>query len=337
MKLIQKNSPNHFEGRKDSSGRVWKADVIVFHQTGGSELSPALNWYMNPGAQVSPNWLVDKDGTIYQLVDPENAAWCNGTTTNPNDNKYYGYALSEIVKSRKTNANLYTYSAEFVHSGSGNITEAQKAAAVELIQEIIMPNMKVHGITPQIDRKHVIGHSEVTPKTRDPEKYNCPGKNFPFDEIISRVLGEDEVDPDTTHEDVQLIYMAVSTAAVRAGMSKSAKIYGRVTKGDYYPIDRKYSVNGEVWLRHAGTEAYSMLNDEGALFRRVAAYSTKRTTCKVNIRDKASLKGNKVDTLPPQNIVYMWAGEPPVLVDGYHWAKIIYEGKICYIASEYLK
>ena len=151
------------------------------------------------------------------------------------------------------------------------------------------------------------------------------------------IYPDEDVDPDTVHKSVQNIYMATSTAAIRDGMSKNSKIYGRVVKGDYYPVDAIYTVNGEIWLRHAGQEAYSMLNDGGALFRRVAAYSTKRTTCMVNIRDKASLKGNKVDTLPAQTIVYMWAGEPPVLIDGYHWVKIIYEGKICYIASEYIK
>jgi hypothetical protein len=33
----------------------------------------------------------------------------------------------------------------------------------------------------------------------------------------------------------------------------------------------------------------------------------------------------------------MWGGEPPVLVDGYHWVKLVYEGKVVYAASEYLK
>lgn len=331
MNLIKKNGPNHYKGR-----RGWKADMIVFHQTGGNTLSPALGYYLNPCAQCSPNWLIDTNGDIYQLVDPDNAAWCNGTTTDPNDNKYYGYSLSEIVRSRKTNANYYSYSAEFVHCQWGNITEAQITAAVELIRDIIIPHMRKHGVTPKIDRAHVIGHSDVSPKTRDPEKFNCPGKQFPYDEIIRRVLG-DEVDADTSHEDVQLIYQAVSTAAVRAGLSKSAKIYSRVVKGNYYPVDRKYTIDGNVWLRHAGTDSYSMLNDGGALFRKVAAYSTKRTTCKVNIRDAASIKGNRVDTLPAQTIVYMYAGQQPAYVDGYHWFKIIYDGKICYIAGEYLK
>lgn len=151
------------------------------------------------------------------------------------------------------------------------------------------------------------------------------------------IYPDEEIDPATTHEDVQYIYKAVSSAAVRAGMSKNAKIYGRVTNGDYYTIDGVYTVNGEIWLRHAGSEAYSMLNDGGALFRRVANYSTKRTICAVNIRASTSIKGAKVDTLQAKTIVYMWAGEPPIYIDGFHWVKIIYEGKICYIASDYLK
>jgi N-acetyl-anhydromuramyl-L-alanine amidase AmpD len=331
MKITKKNSPNHFNGRCG-----WKADMIVFHQTGNTSLSKSLSWYLNKAAECSPNYLIDINGDVYQLVAPENAAWCNGTATDPKDPKYYGYSLSDIVKSRKTNCNYYSYSAEFVHCSRGDITEAQKAAAVELIKTVIVPHMRANGVTPKIDRKHIIGHSEVSPLTRDPERYNCPGKLFPYDEIISRVLGE-EVDPDSAYEPVQYIYRAVSTAAVRAGMSKSAKIYSRVTKGDYYPVDRIYTINGEKWLRHAGTEEYSMLVDGGALFQRAAAYSTKRTTCKINIRTSPGLKGGINDTLPAKTIVYMWGGEPPVLIDGYHWVKLVYEGKVVYAASEYLK
>lgn len=331
MKLIIKNSPNHFNGRAG-----YKPDLIVMHQAGTNVYSDALNYYMNKNSQCCPNWLIAVDGSITQLVHPDNGAWANGTATDPKDNKYYGYSLSDIVKKRGSNCNYYSYSIEFVHCSRGDITSAQVTAAVELIQQVIIPHMKKNGVTPLIDRRHIIGHSDVTPKTRDPEKMNDPGKLFPFDEIISRVLGE-EPDPDSSHDEVQYIYKAVSSAAVRAGMSKSAKIYSRVTKGDYYPVDRIYTINGEKWLRHAGTDAYSMLNDGGALFQRVASYSTKRTTCTLNIRTSPGLKGDINDTLPAKTIVYMWGGEPPVLIDGYHWVKLVYEGKVVYAASEYLK
>ena len=83
MRLIVKNSPNHYNSRAGH-----KADVIVFHQTGGDKLAPALNWYMNSAAQCSPNYLIDVNGDVYQLVSPDNAAWCNGTVTVKSDNKY---------------------------------------------------------------------------------------------------------------------------------------------------------------------------------------------------------------------------------------------------------
>ena len=330
MKLVTSNSsPNHFNGRKDSNGKVWKADIIVFHQTGGNELAPAMRWYLNPNAQCSPNWLIDTDGTIYQLVDPDNAAWCNGTSLNAGDNKYYGYALSSIVRSRKANANLYSLSAEFVHCQWGNITEAQKTAAVELIQNIIIPYMKKNGVTPVIDRTHVIGHSEVTPKTRDPEKLNCPGKQFPFDEIIQRVNGTFTTDKG---QPVKYIYQAISHAAIRAGTSKSSTIYGRVTKYLFYPAEWE----NDEWFKHAGQTAYSKLVDGGSLFAKVGDYTIKKTTAKLNVREKPTTSSTKMAVLSTGTKVYVW-DEAPVKADGYTWYKIIISNKIGYVAGEYLK
>ena len=185
MRIILKSSPNHFNGR---SG--WKADMICFHQTGGTSSTGAIQYYRNPAAQCSPNWVIDVNGDIYQLVDPDNGAWANGTSTKTSDPKYYGYSLSKLVRERKTNANYYTYSIEFVHCQWGNINEQQVTAAVDLIKKVIIPHMKKNGVDPVIDREHFVGHSDITPKTRDPEKANCPGKQFPYDEIIARVLGK---------------------------------------------------------------------------------------------------------------------------------------------------
>ena len=339
MKLVKSNSsPNHYNGRNG-----WKADIIVFHQTGGNELAPAMRWYMNPNAQCSPNWLIDKDGTVYQLVDPDNAAWCNGTSLNAGDNKYYGYALSEIVCLRKANANNYSYSAEFVHCQWGNITEAQKTAAVELIQQVIIPHMKKNGVTPIIDRAHVIGHSEVSPKTRDPEKFNCPGKQFPFDEIIQRVNGTKQttsntIPTTTTQTDngtpVKYIYQAISTAAIRTGMSKSAVIQKRVTRYMFYLADKLYSKTG--WFRHRGTQTYSMLVDGGSLFAKVGEYTEKTTTYKLNVRKKATLQSDIMTILNKDTKVYVW-NEEPTKADGYNWYKIIIGNRIGYVAGEYLK
>ena len=230
MKLIKKNSPNHYNGRAE-----WKADMICFHQTGGTLVTPALNWYMNKAAQCSPNYVIDTNGDVYQLVDPDHAAWANGTATKANEKTFYGCSLSKIVRDRATNANYYTYSIEFVHCQWGNINEAQVAAAVELIKTVIVPHMKKNGVTPKIDREHLVGHSDITPKTRDPEKFNCPGKSFPYDEIISRVLGKTPVKTaesavalavgdKVTIKDSATTYAGVS-AKIPAGFKDCSKIY----------------------------------------------------------------------------------------------------------------
>ena len=189
MKIKYLNSPNHYNGRNG-----WKADVIVFHQTGGTSIEGALKWYLNPNSQCSPHWVIGVDGTICQLVNPNNAAYCNGTRTIPGEKLYYGLATSRLVKARKTNANFFTYSIEFVHCQWGNINDAQIHAAVELIKEVIVPNMKLHGATPKYDRDHFIGHCEIDPITRAA----CPGKQFPYDKIIAGVLGLVDTTPKTT-------------------------------------------------------------------------------------------------------------------------------------------
>ena len=339
MKLVTTyKSPNHYNGRKiKSTDKDCKADVIVFHQTGGDTLSPALNWYMSPNAQVSPNWLIDKDGTIYQLVNPDNAAWCNGTNTIVGDNRYYGYALSSIVKSRAKNCNLYSYSAEFVHCAHGEITSEQRTAAVELIQQVIIPHMKANGVIPIIDRAHVIGHSEVTPKTRDPEKLNCPGKYFPFDEIIARVNGKTATTVSDNITPVKFIYQAISSAAIRAGASKSSQLYSRVTKWQYYLAESLIDTPNGKWFKYVDRDAYSKLVDGGSLFAKVGEYTIKTVIATgLNVRTAPTTKSEKITVLKADDKVFMW-NAPTTSSDGQNWVKIIINGKIGYVAEKYLR
>lgn len=218
MRIIKKNSPNHYNGRAG-----WKADMICFHQTGGTSVTPALQYYLANGT-VSPNYLIDVNGDVYQLVDPANAAWCNGTRTTPGDTLYYGHSTLPLVKQRKTNANYYTYSIEFVHCQRGNINNAQIAAAVELIKKVILPHMKKNGVNPQIDRNHFVGHSDIAPIARP--NGSCPGKYFPYQQIINCVLGKEQVPTDEPTESFAVGDKVTikTTATTYAGAGTSIKI-----------------------------------------------------------------------------------------------------------------
>lgn len=331
MKLVKYNSPNHFNGRAGH-----KADMICFHQTGGNELAPALNWYLNPGSQCSPNYVIDKDGTIYQLVDLANGAWCNGTSNNPADDKFYGYSISSIVKSRPYNSNYYTVSIEFVHCAYGNIEQAQKDAAVELIATVILPYMVTTGITPQIDREHFVGHSDITPKTRP--NGSCPGRVFPYDEIIGRVREYGKPKPNQrTVEKVRYIGLSLGQAAVRTNTSKSATMIARVAKGDYYLFDRYITeADGSIWLRHKDKDLYSMYADGGKLFQLLKKYNTFHTTAKLNVRKDPSTKSDIISVLNKGQAVFAF-DEATTVSNGYNWIRIIIDGKVGYVAKEYLQ
>ena len=133
---------------------------------------------------------------------------------------------------------------------------------------------------------------------------------------------------------VKYIYQAISTAAIRTGMSKSAVIQKRVTRYMFYLADILYLKTG--WFRHRGTQTYSMLVDGGSLFAKVGEYTEKTTTYKLNVRKKATLQSDIMTILNKDTKVYVW-NEEPTKADGYNWYKIIIGNRIGYVAGEYLK
>ena len=320
MNEISKPSPNHYKGRYG-----FKHDMLVCHQTGGTSVEDALRWYLNPAAQCSPNDVIDTNGDIYHLVDYDDAAYCNGTqTTNPNEKLYYKNATSKIVKSRKTNANFYTYSIEFVHCAKGDITEAQVQAAIWLLKNRIIPHAKSKGVDFPVNRDHIIGHSEIDPVGRS----FCPGKNFPFDRIIAGVLAEEyDVKP------CKAVYKSYGEAAIRTNCSKSSgNIVKRCQKDKLYPIDGTITIDGVKWLRHADGSGYSMYKDELILFKKVGAYKLYRPTTRLNVR--------KAPVMAAVNILGVLETNDPIFVTGADndgWTPCVYKGQKAYVSTKFIK
>ena len=69
-------SANRFASSKMTEGRpVPKPTHVVCHITGTSSFAKAKKTFLN---EVSPHYLVDQDGVIYQFVEEENQAWHSG-------------------------------------------------------------------------------------------------------------------------------------------------------------------------------------------------------------------------------------------------------------------
>lgn len=161
MEIIWRPTPNFSMGRK---GRVPTA--IVDHITAGN-FPGCLSWLLNPQAQASAHYLVNRAGQIYQLVKDEDTAWHAGIVNNPNWPLYDG-----------TNPNRYTLGIE--HEGfDGTITEAQYQSTLWLHQQLIA-KWKL-----PITTDHIIGHYRIDSVNRP----NCPGPNFPWQRLFAELSG----------------------------------------------------------------------------------------------------------------------------------------------------
>jgi len=177
-------SPNRNIGRQG-----WVPDMVVCHITEGA-FNGTVSWITNPASQVSYHFVVARDGRIVQAVDICNVAWANGTTRN-GDNRDARHSPLYTVRDRGVNANLYSVSVGFegrLSEKQGGLSKAQLEAAVWLIAHIqaeIQRLYSTRGVAFKFDRKHIVGHHEITPRTRP----NCPGPQFPFDAIVQHLHG----------------------------------------------------------------------------------------------------------------------------------------------------
>lgn len=162
-------SPNYFS----RNGK--KPIAIVNHITAGS-MPGCLSWLRNPEAKASSNYLVTRDGRIYQLVRDEDAAWANGIVRNPSWELYDGH-----------NPNRYTLSIE--HEGwDGSLTEAQYQATLWLHRHL------TEKWSIPVDDQHIIGHYRID----SVGKPNCPGPKFPWGRLFADLKGEEAVAADNS-------------------------------------------------------------------------------------------------------------------------------------------
>lgn len=96
-------------------------DLIVIHGTESGSAQQDIQWLCEPISKASAHVVIDRDGTIYELVAPEKRAWHAGVS------QYGG----------KPNCNDYSLGIELANRCDGKepFPDAQLAAAAELVAE----------------------------------------------------------------------------------------------------------------------------------------------------------------------------------------------------------
>lgn len=160
MKITQTPSPNFDE-------RTLPISLLILHYTGMATGSAALTRMTDAEAKVSAHYMVEEDGSIFQLVDEYKRAWHAGVS------EWQG----------ETNINSNSIGIEIVNGGHNFLNEDGSLAA--------FPDVQINAVialSKDIMKRHgdlvVLGHSDIAPARKID-----PGEHFPWPGLAAAGLG----------------------------------------------------------------------------------------------------------------------------------------------------
>ncbi len=167
---------------------------LIMHYTAGPTLDGAVSWFMNPQAQASAHVIVDRDGTVVQMVDFNRKAWHAGKSSWGHLEGLNAYSIGiELVNAGKlsrrsdgewvnwskkvipaADVTIATHKDETIESGWHEYPEAQIDAALRV--SIALQDA--------YSFRDVLGHDDISPRRKVD-----PGPLFPLGSFRSKVLG----------------------------------------------------------------------------------------------------------------------------------------------------
>ena len=131
-------------------------------------------------ADVSIHYIIDREGVIYCYVPEDRSAWHAGKGTWLDDEKYtnkmnkysIGIEVMAIGSQQDMSGYLHDWEYKKMDDSLKGYTEAQYESLAALVKDICERN------NIPLDRDHVIGHQEYSPKKKD------PGQLFDWSRIV---------------------------------------------------------------------------------------------------------------------------------------------------------
>jgi N-acetylmuramoyl-L-alanine amidase len=226
-------SPNHDE-RPDGT-----VDMIVLHYTGMTSAAAALARLRDPAAKVSAHYLVEEDGTVWQLVDEARRAWHAGTSF------WRG----------RTALNGRSIGIEIANPGHEHGYRDFPVMQLSVVCDLCLEIMSRHAV----GARDIVGHSDIAPDRKED-----PGERFDWEGLARNGVGlwPDKVaDLGTTGA----VRDAASLADVRAALALIG--YQVAPHG---PLDPALSLVLRAFQRHWRPEAVNGQADAGTLARLLA-------------------------------------------------------------------
>ena len=153
-KITKNYSPN-FSLPKRSHNRI---KFVIIHYTGMQKESLAIKRLCNPAAKVSSHYFLKKNGGILELVPDLYEAWHAGKSS---WKKY-------------SSLNNYSIGIEIQNSGHNNTYENFSSKQIISLKNLLKYLVKTY----KIDRKNILGHSDIAPNRK-----KDPGEKFPWEDL----------------------------------------------------------------------------------------------------------------------------------------------------------
>lgn len=194
-------------------------DTIIIHYTAGPA-EASINTLTNPKVRASAHVVIDRDGSITQLIPFNKIAWHAGKSSYDGRVGFNKYSIGiEIV-----NAGPLTKSGNVYRSWYGeafnpsDVIEAihrnqttAKYWHIYTTEQITTVTNLCSELIEQYDIKHILGHEEIAPKRK-----TDPGPAFPLDKIRTQLLGETSRVDEGTEELPETGRVTASSLNIRA-------------------------------------------------------------------------------------------------------------------------
>mgnify|MGYP001161295474 FL=1 len=151
--------------------RKKKISFLIFHYTETNDLAKAIKLLTSKKRRVSCHYVVDTNGTIYNLVDEKKRAWHAG----------------ESMWKRSKDINSRSIGVEIVYPGEV-LGKKYKRKQIESIIKLSLFLKKKY----KIRNQNILGHSDIAPNRKID-----PGIYFPWEALSKSSLGlwvEDRLD-----------------------------------------------------------------------------------------------------------------------------------------------
>jgi N-acetylmuramoyl-L-alanine amidase len=179
-------------------------DTIVIHYTAGPTAESAIDTFLNQENKASAHLVIERDGTITQLVPFNLIAWHAGESSYGNRIGMNQYSIGiEIVNAGRLTKSGDSYLSWFgkeykeeevfegIHRNESTPTywhryTEQQIARTKEICELLVKEYNI---------KYILGHEEISPKRKID-----PGPAFPLDKLREKILhpnrDKDQAEPE---------------------------------------------------------------------------------------------------------------------------------------------